>query len=374
MTHEKLVAGTESPTRYTKIIRNPGAGTKYNRTYQQTDYVSRYTKTVAGGKDYEPPAPPEPEYETLAVVEKTTNSNDNVYEIGETVAFTTATYTGGSDSNVYRWRFQDRDHSADDWVNYPWTNYDNTQETMVKVLDKGGQLRFQCQARDPSQDPVPQVNSFGAVCNVPFPPMVVEAPVATGLPYKGETIRCSEPNVTGGLPPYQFDYFWVDESNAMIWEAPYMAPVTIVTDYDVGKTMKCLVTVTDSSPSPNNTTVESNSIGPIEVYTIGDIQLTNSNTDTIIENSDLETIIQGASVTYVADFSGTLPEDKAVWEWKVRSGAVTIRGSSNLPYCTFVLPTEYPGGCTLSVAIYGKAGTDYTDENQTLIWNITYTE
>jgi hypothetical protein len=60
MTHEKLVAGTTSPTRYTKIIRNPGAGTKYNRTYQETEYVSRYTKLVAGGKDYVPPAPPEP--------------------------------------------------------------------------------------------------------------------------------------------------------------------------------------------------------------------------------------------------------------------------------------------------------------------------
>jgi len=60
MSYIKLVAGTESPTRYTKIIRNPGAGTKYNRTYQETEYVSRYTKTVVGGKDYIPPAPPEP--------------------------------------------------------------------------------------------------------------------------------------------------------------------------------------------------------------------------------------------------------------------------------------------------------------------------
>ena len=63
MKHFKLVAGTESPTRYTKIIRNPGADTKYNRTYQETDFISRYTKTAAPGIGYTPPAIPEPEPE-----------------------------------------------------------------------------------------------------------------------------------------------------------------------------------------------------------------------------------------------------------------------------------------------------------------------
>ena len=170
MTHEKLVAGTSSPTRYTKIIRNPGAGTKYNRTYQETDYVSRYTKTVAGGKDYVPPAPPEPEYEALAVNQKAVNNQGNVYEVGQTVAFTTATYTGGSDSNVYRWRFQTRENGSDSWVNGSWTMYGNTQMTIVNTLTKAEQLRFQCQARDASQDPVPQVNSFGPTCNIAAPP------------------------------------------------------------------------------------------------------------------------------------------------------------------------------------------------------------
>ena len=81
MTHEKLVAGTTSPTRYTKIIRNPGAGTKYNRTYQETEYVSRYTKTVAGGKDYVPPAPP---FDPIAVADGQGANwvGTNVYEVG----------------------------------------------------------------------------------------------------------------------------------------------------------------------------------------------------------------------------------------------------------------------------------------------------
>ena len=367
MTHEKLVAGTSSPTRYTKIIRNPGAGTKYNRTYQEADYVSRYTKLVAGGKDYVPPAPPEPEYEALAVDQKAINNPGNVYEIGQTVAFTTATYTGGSDSNVYRWRFQDRDHPDDAWVNYPWTNYDNTQETMVKVLEKGGQIRFQCQARDASQDPVPQVNSFGPVANVPFPPLQLTTPTLQGNPYVGETITCPQPHVIGGLADYTFDYMWLDANSKST------SNKAVMLDYDKGKLVSCYVTVTDAKGTKEH--VESNKIGPIEEYTIGNIKLTNSNTNTDIENGGMDTILQGASVTYVADYDGNLPENHALWSWTVRSGGgVTIRGSSNLPYCTFELPNEFPGGCSLSVSIQGKAGENYTNDNSSLLWNIAYTE
>ena len=166
MTHEKLVAGTESPTRYTKIIRNPGAGTKYNRTYQETGYVSRYTKTAAPGISYTPPAPPEPEYEPLVVDSKATWSDGNVYAIGSTISGVSATYNGGSDSTVYRSRTQHRPASNDAWINSGWTPHTNTPQVISFTIPDGaenGQVRFQTQARDDSVDPVNQVNSFASV-------------------------------------------------------------------------------------------------------------------------------------------------------------------------------------------------------------------
>ena len=173
MTHEKLVAGTTSPTRYTKIIRNPGAGTKYNRTYQETDYVSRYTKTVAGGKDYVPPAPP---FDPLAIAEGKGSNwlNTNVYEVGQTVEGRTAEFTGGLEPITYRYRFQFKATGSDTWVNGSWTNTTNAKNPVTYELTETGQIKLQSQARD-SQDPVVQLNSVAGVKTVkePIPPTTI---------------------------------------------------------------------------------------------------------------------------------------------------------------------------------------------------------
>ena len=173
MTHEKLVAGTSSPTRFTKIIRNPGAGTKYNRTYQEVDYVSRYTKTVAGGKDYVPPAPP---FDPLAIAEGKGSNwlNTNVYEVGQTVEGRTAEFTGGLEPITYRYRFQFKATGSDTWVNGSWTNTTNAKNPVTYELTETGQIKLQSQARD-SQDPVVQLNSVAGVKTVkePIPPTTI---------------------------------------------------------------------------------------------------------------------------------------------------------------------------------------------------------
>ena len=173
MTHEKLVAGTSSPTRFTKIIRNAGAGTKYNRTYQETDYVSRYTKTVAGGKDYVPPAPP---FDPLAIAEGKGSNwlNTNVYEVGQTVEGRTAEFTGGLEPITYRYRFQFKATGSDTWVNGSWTNTTNAKNPVTYELTETGQIKLQSQARD-SQDPVVQLNSVAGVKTVkePIPPTTI---------------------------------------------------------------------------------------------------------------------------------------------------------------------------------------------------------
>ena len=91
------------------------------------------------------------------------------------------------------------------------------------------------------------------------------APVATGEPTVGETLTCAEPEVTGGSDgPFQIGYYWVDETNAMIWERQYQSQEMVLTEDQIGKTYKCLVTVTDKGFEGGETvTVESNEIGPV---------------------------------------------------------------------------------------------------------------
>ena len=92
MSHFKLVSYTDKPTRYTKVIFAPGKDTRYVRQYQETDYVSRYTKQVTNSISWSPR--PEPEYEPLAVAENGGSNwlGNNVYEVGETVSAKTAAY------------------------------------------------------------------------------------------------------------------------------------------------------------------------------------------------------------------------------------------------------------------------------------------
>ncbi len=105
--------------------------------------------------------------------------------------------------------------------------------------------------------------------------MAITAPSVSGEALVGQTLTCSEPVVTGGIGPYQFDYFWVDESNAIVWEDTYMSNTTKVVAYDIGKNMKCLVQVTDKGWSGGESiTVSSNSVGPVRAPEIKAVTIT----------------------------------------------------------------------------------------------------
>ena len=87
----------------------------------------------------------------------------NIYQVGETIAVTTATYTGGSGSIVYRWRWQTRADALDDWNNTPWVNVTNEAEVKTQSLVNVGQVRFQSQARETIDGTTSNVNSFASV-------------------------------------------------------------------------------------------------------------------------------------------------------------------------------------------------------------------
>ena len=161
MNHFKLVALAESPTRYTKVIRVPGADTKYNRRYEATGYVSRYTKSVAPPASYVPPGP---DFEPLEIAPNQ-GSNwlaSNVYEVGKTIEARTAAYTGGLEPVSYRCRFQWKPKGTTSWVDGQWMDTENEKTSFFFECTEEEELKFQTQARD-SSDPVVQLNSTTGV-------------------------------------------------------------------------------------------------------------------------------------------------------------------------------------------------------------------
>ena len=279
------------------------------------------------------PDPPEPEREPITVTRAALWSNLNVFEIGSEVFANVAHFEGGNaETTTYRYRWQTKATAEDSWINGKWTNYSDHAMEVSTTITELGQIRFQCQARDTSVDPVEQVNSFAAVETINTPSaLVVSTPVVTGDAYVGQTLTCSEPTVGGGVGPYQLDYFWVDESNAIVWEATYMGQTTTIVSYDIGKSMKCLVTVTDKGYSKGeSTTVQSNSIGPIEQPSMGQPR-PYVDGESYDPNSEQPYALQeGQTVDLTVD----LPNNEfgqPGYTWEVRSGSARL--SPNGPFC-----------------------------------------
>jgi len=336
---------------------------------------SQFLKVVEIVEVYDQDGNPwEPEvWSELAVVEKALLHESNIYEIGETISATTATFTGGTkDETVWRYRWQKRESATTDWVSTGWTNYPNDLRQANYEITSGGQVRFQCQAKDNSVEHADQLNDFTSVKTIPYPTLTVGTPTATGTAYVGETLTCSQPTATGGLTPYQYDYFWTDDSNVIVWEAMYMGQTITVTEDMVGKNMKCLVTVT--SADQQSETVESNSIGPIEEYSLGELTVVNaSQNSSPVENGEIENIINGATVIYAASISGDLPSNKQTWSWTVRSGGAHIVGPSDQDSAKIQLPAEYPGAVSVSCGV--STNTQVSDSStQSIAWTINLTE
>jgi len=82
-------------------------------------------------------------------------------------------------------------------------------------------------------------------------------------PAVGQTIHCTQPVVSNGIGPFQFDYGWT-ENDAIIFESRFLTNTFLLTNEEAGKTMACIVNVTDKgSPSSQSISVKSNSVGPI---------------------------------------------------------------------------------------------------------------
>ena len=135
---------------------------------------NRGTEVIMVPTDFNPVEPepdPEPIREPITTTVAARWASLNDYTEGSTVFAEVAHFEGGTEGSViYRYRWQTRASASDSWINGSWTSYtDHALEVESPPLGTG-QIRFQCQARDASVDPVEQVNSFtGAESITPLP-------------------------------------------------------------------------------------------------------------------------------------------------------------------------------------------------------------
>ena len=189
-------------------------------------------------------------------------------------------------------------------------------------------------------------------------PMEVAAPTVTGDPCVGYTLSCSEPVVTGGSGNFQFDYFWVDETNVIVWEAPKMAPTTTVTEYDLGKTMKCLVSVTDKDIQGSQAvTVESNSTIAVFRPTLGDFQAYVD--DVLVEGEAIGVTPSQlcGCLVQVDDPVGFPPKDVS-FNWELRTGTGSLRGDNGGPFIGYLAPDHAPAGALVTCSVASAHASD----------------
>jgi hypothetical protein len=182
--------------------------------------------------------------------------------------------------------------------------------------------------------------------------MAVTAPSVSGEALVGQTLTCSEPAVTGGIGPYQIDYFWVDESNAIVWEAQYMGNTTTVVAYDIGKNMKCLVQVTDKGWSKGESiTVESNSVGPVRAPLIGD--LTASVDGNAYTEGEVVDAMNGSEHICLIERTG---DPGVTYEWTVRQGQARLSPASGS--CIVNIQSAPPQGVQVQCSLRNNNASD----------------
>ena len=314
----------------------------------------------AGG---DPPAP-EPERKPLAVVQKAEWDGANDYSQGATVIGQTSTYSGGdAASTTYRWRFQTKVEAEDAWVNSSWTNYSNEVIEASYLLTSAGQVRFQCQARDSSVDPVEQSNSFCAVKNVTAaePLALVTSPTLSGDAMVGATITGTKAVYSGGVPPVEVQsqiqksatgsgsWSGVDGWGSEEAGTHYIGPG------DVGHYFRVAGRAVDSSVDAavlaETLMSWSNVLGPVTQSTIGEVSVTVNDIDYDHSEGAALTVLINDPMPVVVTIAG---DADATYSWSARND-YPLMVSQQAASVILTMPQEGPATVTCTIEDRGAS-------------------
>ena len=184
----------------------------------------------------------------------------------------------------------------------------------------------------------------------PPDPLSASKPTLTGDPCVGYTLSCSEPVPAGGVAPYTFSYFWVDMTRDQ-----KMAPTTIVTEYDLGKQMKCLVTVSDSAGE--SVQVETDPTIAAFRPTLGDYQTYVD--DVLIDQTSVGvTPSQLVGCMVQEDDPVLFPPRDVSFNWEIRTGGGRLSGDNGGPFIGYVAPGAAPAMAMVTCAITSNDAQD----------------
>ena len=227
-----------------------------------------------------------------------------------------------------------------------WSNATSGLTYELKAEDDGKFFRATSRATDEAEQALnSNSNVLGPVTTpIIYDPLVVGDPVATGEPYVGYTLSCSEPSVDGGSGDVQIDYYWVDAaSKAIVWESNYMGNTTKIIDYDLGKTMYCLAVVTDKVTG-DSISKESNHKGPINRPTLPEFEAY-ANDDLYDDpNHQVGVEVNGIVVCEVRPETVAAPALDMTYTWRIRTGTGRLQGDVNSSSVIYSAPDSAPAG------------------------------
>jgi len=230
----------------------------------------------------------------------------------------------------------------------------------LQAGDDSKYFRVTSKATDDAKQSVNANSSVVGPVTTPivYDPLVVGDPVATGDAFVGYTLTCSEPTVTGGSGSVQIDYYWVDAATkAIVWEATYMGNTTKVIDYDLGKTMYCMVVVTDQVTS-ESITKESNHKGPINRPVIPEHECYVDSSLHDDPTADVGVAVGGSVVIEVRPETVSNPALDIAYEWKVRTGAGRLSGDVNGTGVIYMAPDAAPAGALVNCTVTSRDADD----------------
>jgi len=189
-----------------------------------------------------------------------------------------------------------------------------------------------------------------------YDPLVVGDPVVTGDAFVGYTLTCSEPTITGGSGDVQIVYSWID-ANSKAGEASYSGNTAKIIDYDLGKTMYCIVLVTDQVTG-DTAQVESNHVGPINRPVIPEYEVYVNSELYDDPDQQIGVLPDGSVVCEVRPETVSNPPLDLAYEWKIRTGTGRLSGDVTATGIIYLAPDAAPAGAALNCTVSSRDAAD----------------
>jgi len=228
----------------------------------------------------------------------------------------------------------------------------------LKEGDEGKFFRATSRATDEAEQAINSNSSVVGPVTAPivYDELIVGDVTATGEPYVGYTLTCSEPSVEGGSGQVQIVYSWID-ANSKAGEASYSGNTAKIIEYDLGKTMYCIVTVTDQVTGESKLS-ESNHVGPINRPTLGEFDVWVDSELYDDPSKQIGVLPNGSVVCEVRMQPVSNPPLDMSYKWTIRNGTGRLSGDDTDTGIIYIAPDAAPAGAQIQCKVESRDAND----------------